>query len=59
MKGLENVNAVCKNNALELAFKQAGVKKSNKKVQWPRQKGPAGIRIDCGSGFAVSFVSKA
>ncbi len=56
MKGLENINAVCKNNVLELAFKRSGIKTSAKKASWPRisRSKPAGSRVDCSTGKGVS-----
>ena len=53
-----SINTVCKNNSVELALRKANYKLRAKRVAWPRAKGVAAVRIDCGSGRAVEFVAK-
>lgn len=42
--------------ALAVAFEKSDYKLLTKVVKWPRLKGPVGIRVDCGTGYSVSFV---
>lgn len=45
-----------KGNAMALALRSFGINPARTKKSWPRQKGPAGVRIDVTTGTAVSFV---
>lgn len=51
--------------AMQLAFNKPEIKKAakkmgyrlrEKKVTWPRLKGPVGKRIDCSTGYMVDVV---
>jgi hypothetical protein len=47
---------VVKSDAMSIAMKRSGYKLLQKRVSWPRVKGPAGVRVDVSTGAAVAFV---
>ena len=53
---LQGINDTCKNDSVKNALKLSGYVLRVKKVSWPRMRGVAGVRIDCGTGNAVAFV---
>ena len=44
--------------ALSIAFKKSGYRLREKKISWPRSKGPAGLRVEVGTGHLVGTVVK-
>ena len=55
---LKGINSECRNECVADALKRSGYRLREKKVSWPRLQGPAGLRIDVGSGKMVDYVKK-
>jgi hypothetical protein len=55
---IKGIDAECKNLVLADAFKRAGYKLREKRLSWPRLKGPVAIRVDCSTQHAVAFISR-
>ena len=53
---LVGLNTQCKNNCIQEAFKKSGYRLRSKPVSWPRMKGPAAIRVEVATGYAVAFL---
>jgi len=53
---LKGINNECKNEAIKDALKKSGYKLLEKKISWPRLKGPAGLRVDVSTGHMVDWV---
>jgi len=53
---LRGINETLRSDAMRLAFKKSGYKLREKRVAWPRTRGPIGIRVEVKTGYAVEFV---
>jgi hypothetical protein len=53
------ISTRCTGDAMAVAFKKSGYRLRKKAVSWPRMKGVAGVRIDCGTGYAVEVLRNA